>query len=135
MNYALSSSPILQTKLKPNYPLGFKRILVSSEYLQTMTLPNIRLHRAPIAEVVADGIRTLAEDERQKIDVLVLGTGFLNQDYFAPMNITGKNSENILDCFRNDPRYYLGMTCSNTPNLFALLGPNSVSYRNSLVSA
>ena len=127
MKNILGSNEILHTKLTPNYPLGSKRILISSEYLEAMTLPNIRLHRAPIAEVVADGIRTSAQEQRQKIDVLVLGTGFCNQDYFAPMTITGKDSEDILECFRNEPRYYLGLTCANTPNLFALLGPNSVS--------
>lgn len=61
------------------------------------------------------------------IQILILATGFRVHDYFAPMEIIGRNEENILQSWKeNGPSGYLGITSNSTPNLFTLLGPGSV---------
>jgi cation diffusion facilitator CzcD-associated flavoprotein CzcO len=58
----------LEAKLTPSYPIGCKRVLISTDYFTVMGLSNVKLHTDPIMEVEADGIRT-AESGSQKIDV------------------------------------------------------------------
>lgn len=62
------------------------------------------------------------------MQVLILATGFRVQDFFAPMQITGKGSTNVLEKWKEtQPRMYYGIVSSETPNQFVLLGPNTVS--------
>lgn len=59
---------------------------------------------------------------------MILATGFRVHDYFSPMQIIGKNNENILKTWiEKEPRSFYGIAFSATPNHFALLGPNTVS--------
>ena len=55
---ATVSDPALQRALVPDYPIGGKRILISDDYYQTLTRPNVQVVTAPIERVRADGIAT-----------------------------------------------------------------------------
>ncbi|MEA3120713.1 MAG: hypothetical protein QOH33_254, partial [Paraburkholderia sp.] len=50
--------PTLRAKLTPDYQLGCKRVLLSSDYYPALKQPNVDLVTAPIREIVADGIVT-----------------------------------------------------------------------------
>lgn len=65
--------------------------------------------------------------------MLILATGFRVHDYFAPMEIFGLKSEDILKKWKAEgPSGYLGTTSSCMPNHFMLLGPGSVSLHTNL---
>lgn len=60
--------------------------------------------------------------------MLILATGFRVQDFFAPMEVSGKKSVDVLKKWKqSEPKMFYGIVSSETPNHFTLLGPNTVS--------
>lgn len=61
--------------------------------------------------------------------VLILATGFNVQDFFFPLEIKVKNGVDLMQLWKKEgPAAYKGICCSAAPNLFHLLGPNSVRH-------
>lgn len=122
----------LRGRLTPDYPIGCKRILLSSEYLATMSRPNVRLHTAGIRCVRPEGIET--EDGRvHEADVIVYGTGFAATQFLAPMRVTGRGGLDLDTAWRDGASAYLGISVAGFPNFFMLYGPNTNLGHNSIV--
>jgi cation diffusion facilitator CzcD-associated flavoprotein CzcO len=82
--------PELIPALKPNYQLGCKRIVFSSQYIQSIASPNVQVVRDSIKEVKPSAIVT--ENGRiDEFDIVVLGTGFKTQ-HGVLGNIKSKSS-------------------------------------------
>lgn len=61
--------------------------------------------------------------------MLILCTGFKVQDFFSPMQIVGQHGVDLMAEWKaSRPETFYGLTCTHTPNLFFLLGPNSVRH-------
>jgi len=121
-------------KLIPDYIMGCKRILVSNKYFPTFNRPNV--------ELVTDKIETLTEDsmitadgKQRPIDCLIYGTGFITDPriYLKNFECTGLNGIKLNEVWKNGAESYYGMTIKNFPNLFQLLGPNTVLAHNSVL--
>jgi cation diffusion facilitator CzcD-associated flavoprotein CzcO len=124
--------PELRRKLTPDYPLGCKRVLFDSNYYPALVKPNVN--------VVAEGIQAIGEDfvltkdgTRHGIDTLILGTGFTASGFLAPMEIHGRNGEELSAAWRDGAEAYLGITVTGFPNLFMLYGPNTNLGHNSII--
>lgn len=124
--------PALREKLKPNYPVGCKRLLLSSEYLRTMTRPNVELITEGIDCVYENGIQT-KDGVKHEVDAIIYGTGFAATDFLAPLNITGVNGQTLKQAWKQGAKAHLGMTVPGFPNLFMLYGPNTNLGHNSIV--
>lgn len=74
----------LVEKLVPTYSVGCKRIAYSRIYLEGIARENVCVERSPISAVKSNSIVTEDGEERE-IDVLVLATGFITQDYMGPL--------------------------------------------------
>lgn len=61
-------------KLKPNFKLGCKRILISDEYYKSMNDEKFELDSSPIQEIRQYGIKTTENDH--DLDVIIYATGF-----------------------------------------------------------
>ncbi|XP_037040327.1 FAD-binding monooxygenase ktnD-like [Bradysia coprophila] len=121
----LNSHKHLWNALTPKYGFGCKRVLTSEQYYAVMTRPNVRLHSSHIDKIVGRTIYT-KNGTKQEVDVLVLATGFKVHEYCSPMQIFGKDGQNVLQTWaEKDPRSYYGIVYSSAPNLFSLLGPNT----------
>lgn len=70
--------PDLVKLLKPNYRLGCKRVVFSSEYLDAVAKPNVSVINASIKEIKSNTIIT-EDGQVNEFDVLVLGTGYKTQ--------------------------------------------------------
>lgn len=124
--------PELRRKLTPEYTMGCKRTLVSSDYYPALTRPNVELTTSGVREVRPDSIVT--EDGREhEVDAIVLGTGFHVTDAFEHARIVGRNGLKIQDVWRDGIEAHLGVTVAGFPNLFLLLGPNSGLGHNSMI--
>lgn len=128
MKKQLPDRPDLWEKLTPEYGFGCKRPTFSDEYFTTFARDNVELVTDGIASITETGIRTLDGQERD-IDVLICATGFRvfekgNMPTFA---IYGRNGRELGE-FWHEERYqaYEGMTVPGYPNLFLMLGPNSL---------
>jgi len=119
--------------MAPKYGFGCKRVLVSDDYYSAIAHPNIRLHTSHIEKVVNQTIYT-KDGLKEEIDVLILATGFRVHDYFAPMQVYGKDGVDIRKEWTDKwPESYYGIVYSNLPNFFVLLGPNTGLGHNSAV--
>ncbi|WP_322043416.1 NAD(P)/FAD-dependent oxidoreductase [Paraburkholderia sp. J67] len=125
--------PVLRAKLAPDYTLGCKRVLLSSDYLPALTQPNVALLTEPIREIVADGLVT-ADGVHHAFDAIVCGTGFQVNDVDAPFRVRGVDDADLGEAWRRDgPEAFLGTSVAGFPNLFFVIGPNTALGHNSMI--
>jgi cation diffusion facilitator CzcD-associated flavoprotein CzcO len=126
------ADPELRARLLPDYPLGCKRIVLSNEWLATLTRPNVAVVSDPIAEIVPDGI-AMESGELRELDAIILATGFASRDFLAPMAVTGIDGADLNAAWRDGAEAYLGLAVAGFPNMFMLYGPNSNLGTGSIV--
>ncbi len=122
----------LRAKLLPDYPIGCKRILLSSEYLATMAKPNVDLITDGIKQITADGVETV-DGKHHPVDAIIYGTGFAATEFLSPMRIQGRKGLNLNDAWQGGAAAYRGLTVPDFPNFFMLYGPNTNLGHNSIV--
>jgi cation diffusion facilitator CzcD-associated flavoprotein CzcO len=116
--------PELRAKLTPNYQLGCKRALPSSDFYPALTRPNVDLVTEPIARIEPEGILT-TDGELHRLDVIIFATGFLVSDNPIAEHIVGREGHRLSEAFTGDLACYLGTTFPHFPNFFMLTGPNT----------
>ncbi|KAA1416972.1 NAD(P)/FAD-dependent oxidoreductase [Nocardioides humilatus] len=131
MSRQLASTDLMD-KLWPDYPVGCKRILFSSNYLPALTQPNVDVVTDRIAEVTPTGVRT-QDGVLHEVDVIIYGTGFTATDFLAPMKILGRDRRDLRDQWNDGAHAYLGMSVPDFPNLFLVYGPNTGLGSGSIV--
>jgi cation diffusion facilitator CzcD-associated flavoprotein CzcO len=114
----------LRATLRPDYPIGCKRLLFSNEWYPALTSPNVDLVTAPIEAVTPTGVRT-ADGVEHPADVLVYGTGFRATDFLAPIDVRGLAGRSLADEWKDGARAYLGVAVPGFPNMFLIYGPNT----------
>ena len=126
------ADPALRAKLTPDYPIGCKRILISSDYYPALARDNVEVIDDAIERIVDDGI-LLAGGRHVPLDVLIWGTGFQTHGFLAPMSITGTGGRKLHDVWGAAAEAHRGVTVSGFPNMFMLYGPNTNLGHNSIV--
>lgn len=114
----------LRARLRPDYKVGCKRLILSDGYYDVIQRPNVKLITEGIQCITQDGIRT-ADGELHTLDVIVLASGFDPFAYFRPTNIVGKQGVRIDDAWRDKVQAYRSLHLPDFPNFFLMLGPNS----------
>lgn len=126
------ANPELRAKLIPDYPIGCKRVLLSSDYLATMARPNVEVVTDGIRRVVANGVET-RDGHVHEVDTIIYGTGFAATEFLAPMQIAGRGSLDLNSAWAAGATAYMGMMVPGFPNFFMLYGPNTNLGHNSIV--
>lgn len=123
----------LRARVTPQYTPGCKRILLSNDYYPALTRPNVAVETAGIRAV--DGDRVLTVDgTAHEVDAIIYGTGFQATDPVGPLQIRGRDGQDLRDYFRaRGVQAYLGTMVAGFPNLFMLMGPNTGLGHNSMV--
>ncbi|GAA3542434.1 NAD(P)/FAD-dependent oxidoreductase [Amycolatopsis ultiminotia] len=124
--------PGLRRRIKPDYPMGCKRILFSNHYLPALAQPNVAVVTAPIREITPRGVRT-EDGVEHEADVLIYGTGFKATEFLGPMKVLGRHGRSLAEAWRGGARAYLGLAVPGFPNLFCLYGPNTNVGAGSIV--
>lgn len=121
-------------KLRPDYTMGCKRILVSNKYFPSFNRSNVELVTDSIQELTANSIISKDGVER-KIDCLIYGTGFITDPriYLKSFECYGENGLELKQAWKNGAESYYGVSTHGFPNLFQLLGPNTVLGHNSVI--
>ncbi len=125
--------PVLRAKLTPDYQIGCKRILISNDYYPALARDHVDLVTTPIARVTPTGVLT-ADGVEHPCDTIVLGTGFQVSGNLTRMRILGRDDIDLAESWkRNGIGAHLGITVAGYPNLFLLVGPNTVLGHSSMV--
>ena len=126
------ADPDLRARLTPDYQIGCKRILISSDYYPAVARDNVEVVTSPIDRVTATGV--VADGIEYPCDTLVLGTGFRVSADLTRMRITGRDGVELADVWRRDGKSaHLGITVAGFPNLFLLFGPNTALGHSSMI--
>ncbi|MEV0150595.1 MULTISPECIES: NAD(P)/FAD-dependent oxidoreductase [unclassified Nonomuraea] len=124
--------PELRRRLTPDYTIGCKRVLISSDYYPALTRPNVELVTRPVTEIRPRAVVDATGAEHEA-DVIVYGTGFKVTDALREQRIVGRDGLKLQDAWRDGIEAYYGVTTAGFPNLFFLLGPNTGLGHNSVV--
>lgn len=118
-------SPALRRKLTPDFHIGCKRVLLSSDYYPALAQENVDVITDAIVQVTPRGVVT-ADGTTHEVDVIVLATGFRLDIGNAPFEVRGLEGVSLSDVWaRRGSKAYLGMAVSGFPNWFLMLGPNT----------
>jgi cation diffusion facilitator CzcD-associated flavoprotein CzcO len=109
----------------PDYPVGCKRILITSEWYPTLRRKNVELVSGAVTEVTEDSV--LGPDGRaHPADAIIFGTGFTATEFLAPMQVVGRGGRRLAeDAWAHGAEAYLGISVPSFPNMFLLYGPNT----------
>jgi len=126
------SDPELRARLTPDYTIGCKRILVSSDYYPALQRPDVDLVTDPIARITPTGVVT-ADGTPHEADALVFATGFRVVDAATELNVSGRGGVKLKDAWAAGVEAHRGITVPGFPNFFMLLGPNTGLGHTSVV--
>ncbi len=129
---ATIDDPQLAERLIPNYRLGCKRILISSDWYPALARDDVDVCSTAIERVLPHGVR-LTDGTDVQLDALVYCTGFTVERPIGSMEVIGREGRSLQHDWGDRPRAYLGITVSGFPNAFVLLGPNTGLGHNSVI--
>ncbi|HET6502992.1 MAG TPA: NAD(P)/FAD-dependent oxidoreductase [Amycolatopsis sp.] len=124
--------PELRARLTPDYAIGCKRLLISSDWYPALTRPHVRVRTGEIARVRPDGV-VGADGVVSPAEVIIYGTGFDAHDNLTRLPVHGRDGLALTEVWRDGAQAYLGTTVSGFPNLFVLGGPNTGLGHNSQI--
>jgi cation diffusion facilitator CzcD-associated flavoprotein CzcO len=123
------ADPELRARVTPDYTIGCKRILLSSDYYPALQRPNVNLVTDAITGIKPDGVAT-ADGTVHPADVIIYGTGFKVIESVNALNVTGRDGRELK---QEGIEAYHGITVAGFPNFFMLLGPNTGLGHTSVV--
>ncbi|REJ64716.1 MAG: NAD(P)/FAD-dependent oxidoreductase [Planctomycetota bacterium] len=121
----------LHAKVMPQYPAGCKRVLLSNDYLESLSRENVEVVTESIEQIVPEGVVT--KSGRRDVDAIVFATGFESNRFLYPMEIRGRDGDDLRELWSVRPTTYLGMLAAGFPNFFMLYGPNTNLGHNSII--
>jgi cation diffusion facilitator CzcD-associated flavoprotein CzcO len=122
----------LRRRLTPDYAIGCKRVLLSSDWYPAITEANVELVTSGIGEV-REGSIVDGEGTEHEVDTIVFATGFAPSDPPIAGRLRGREGRPLSEIWQGSPKAYLGTTITGFPNLFLLYGPNTNLGHNSIV--
>jgi cation diffusion facilitator CzcD-associated flavoprotein CzcO len=125
-------SPELRKALTPDFPVGCKRILLTTQWLPALARPNVEVVGSPIRRFRERALET-ADGRSFDADAVIYGTGFAATEFLAPMRVRGLDGRLLQDEWKAGAQAYLGMAVPAFPNFFVLYGPNSNLGSGSIV--
>lgn len=122
----------LRDKLRPDYVMGCKRVLLSNDYWPALASANVDVVTEKIRHVDPTGIVT-TDGVHHDADVIIFGTGFRVTDRPVARVVFGRHGRALAEAWTPTMRAYLGTSVHGFPNLFLLLGPNTALGHTSVV--
>jgi cation diffusion facilitator CzcD-associated flavoprotein CzcO len=124
--------PELRERLRPDYEVACKRLIVTGEFYPAIQEPNATLVTSPIERVERGGVRT-RDGVLHELDTLVLATGFKVDAFVRPVAVTGEGGRTLDEAWSSHPEAYLSLSVPGFPNFFFLNGPNGPVGNFSLI--
>jgi len=123
----------LRGKLTPRYRFGCKRPILSNTYYPTLARPGVDVITEGIARVDGNAILT-RDGARHEVDTIISAIGYRYSRSLLVDRVIGAAGLTLGETWRHSPRAYLGTTVPGFPNMFILLGPNSIGINSVIFS-
>ena len=142
-----------QEILTPNYGVGCKRRIFDSAWFPGLHDPRVELSTLPLSSLKSQsavlgsermypeiGTKEQQGSEMSReipVDVIVLANGFDVAQWFHPLKVTGRGSEDLVEVMmkRGGPQAYQGTAMDGFPNFFIIFGPNTATGHSSVILA
>lgn len=124
--------PETRKKLRPNYEIGCKRVILSDDFYPTFNRDNVNLVDRAVVRITETGVVD-ANGRHHPAEALILATGFRATQPVPEGLIIGRGGRDLACQWRDGPVAYKGTTMHGFPNLFMLLGPNTALGHNSVL--
>ncbi len=124
--------PDLRERLRPRYPMGCKRILITNDYYPAIGRPNVTLVDQE-ARTFESAAVVAADGSRHPVDAIVCATGFTATELLPDIEVTGLGGVRLAEATAGGPDAYRGIALPGFPNLFMLLGPNTGTGHTSVL--
>jgi 4-hydroxyacetophenone monooxygenase len=121
----LEGRPELIAACTPEYPAYGKRPLIDHGWYQALRRDDVELIDGGLQQIRGSQLES-ADGRTREADAIVWATGFQTLCILGPMEVIGRDGENLHQLWgTDDARAYLGMTVPRFPNFFMLFGPNT----------
>jgi cation diffusion facilitator CzcD-associated flavoprotein CzcO len=125
--------PVLRAKLTPHYRFGCKRPIQSNTYYPALAADNVDVVTDPIAKVAGGAVVT-ADGTRREVDTIITAIGYKYSRSLLAHRMVGREGRTLGEVWDRSPRAYLGSAVPGFPNMFILLGPNSIGINSVIFS-
>ncbi len=116
--------PELRRLATPDYEMGCKRVLFTSDWYPTLLREDVDLHGGGVERITAGGV-VGADGVEREAETIIWGTGFDGSSFVAPMRVYGRDGRELNEVWQDRPEAYLGTVVSGFPNMFVIWGPNT----------
>jgi cation diffusion facilitator CzcD-associated flavoprotein CzcO len=124
--------PALRAALTPDFRIGCKRILLTNDWLPTLSRADVDVVTSALTEItdtaVRDGSGTLHD-----VDTIIFATGFTPTEPPVAHLLTGTDGDTLAAHWAGSPTAHLGIAVAGFPNLFLMYGPNTNLGHSSIV--
>ncbi|MGW7299190.1 flavin-containing monooxygenase [Streptomyces sp. NPDC054829] len=124
--------PELRAKLTPDYRIGCKRILLSSEYYPAIAQPNVDVVASGLAEVRGSTL-VAADGTEAEVDAIVFGTGFHVTDMPIAERVVGADGRTLAEAWKGGMQALRGASAAGFPNWMTIIGPNTGLGNSSMI--
>ncbi|SBT92158.1 Predicted flavoprotein CzcO associated with the cation diffusion facilitator CzcD [Streptomyces sp. DI166] len=124
--------PELRAKLTPDYRIGCKRILLSSEYYPAIARPNVDVVASGLAEVRGSTL-VAADGTEAEVDAIVFGTGFHVTDMPIAERVVGADGRTLAETWKGGMQALRGASAAGFPNWMTIIGPNTGLGNSSMI--
>ena len=120
----LGHDPGLLAKATPDYEIGCKRVLFTSDWYPALLRDDVELVTGAVQRVTRDAV-VGGDGVERPTDTIIYGTGFETHNFVATMEVHGLDGKELNAVWGERAEAYLGTTVSGFPNMFVLYGPNT----------
>ena len=123
----------LLKKATPEYMVGCKRVLVSSDYYPALQMDNVHLITKELSHFDKNEVMDV-DGNRYELDAVIFATGFNATDFVTELCITGVEGKNLVEEWqKKGAEAYFGISVAGYPNLKFMVGPNTGLGHNSII--
>ncbi len=118
----LGDHPELLARATPDYEIGCKRVLFTSDWYSTLRRENVELLNGAVQRATPDGV-VGADGKERAADTIIWGTGFDASRFVSPMDVHGLNGRSLDESLgglaRSLPRHHRRGLSEHVPALWA----------------
>ncbi|MGW1542595.1 flavin-containing monooxygenase [Streptomyces sp. NPDC002309] len=124
--------PALRARLTPDYRIGCKRILLSSEYYPALARPNVDVVASGLSEIRGSTV-VAADGTEAEVDAIIFGTGFHVTDMPIADRVVGADGRTLAEAWKGGMEALRGASAAGFPNWMTIIGPNTGLGNSSMI--